>query len=147
MLLVGHLRFKLWIVLFSETNSHTYINIPLFLWSSFLWPHSYYIGKNLTFDPICRILGNQISKYCYSYLINAFFVIFYTWNLVSIYCSHCTAYHSGNVVKGINCLCPLKHWSSGFKSTWGRQCCPACKKRHCDGLIPHPRSPTNCLQD
>jgi hypothetical protein len=26
-------------------------------------------------------------------------------------------------------------------------CCPVCRYRPCDGLIPRPRSPTDCLSD
>jgi hypothetical protein len=26
-------------------------------------------------------------------------------------------------------------------------CCSVCRKRPCDGLIPHPRSPTDCVYD
>jgi hypothetical protein len=26
-------------------------------------------------------------------------------------------------------------------------CCSVCRKRPCDGLIPHPRSPADCVKD
>jgi hypothetical protein len=33
-----------------------------------------------------------------------------------------TVDHSGRVVLGMNCLCPLEHWGHGFKSHWRHGC-------------------------
>jgi hypothetical protein len=59
--------------------------------------------------------------------------------------------HSGRAVWGMNCLCPLERWDHGFESHSSYGCLSVfilClyRLRACDGLIPHPRSPTHCLR-
>jgi hypothetical protein len=53
--------------------------------------------------------------------------------------------HSGRAVWGTNCLRSLEHWDRGFQSHSRHgcmcafilcSCCPACRYRPCDGLIP-----------
>jgi hypothetical protein len=62
--------------------------------------------------------------------------------------------HSGVAVKGMNCLRSLESWNREFEShsRHGYQCafilclcCFLCRQRPCDGLIPSPRSPINCV--
>jgi hypothetical protein len=54
----------------------------------------------------------------------------------------------------MNRLRPLKHWDRGFESHLRHGylcafilclCCPVCRWRPYDGLIPRPRSPTDCV--
>jgi hypothetical protein len=53
-------------------------------------------------------------------------------------------------------LKPLKHLDNGFEFHSKRGClfaliphlcCPVCRQRPCDGLIPSRRSPFDCVQD
>jgi hypothetical protein len=64
-----------------------------------------------------------------------------------------TADHRGRAVWGMDCL---KHWDRGFEfHLWHGclcafilcLCCPVCRQPPCDGLIPRPRSPTDCVKD
>jgi hypothetical protein len=57
-------------------------------------------------------------------------------------------------VWGMDRLRPLEHWDRGFESHSRHGClsafilclcCLVCRQRPCDGLIPRPRSPTDCL--
>jgi hypothetical protein len=63
--------------------------------------------------------------------------------------------HSGGAVWTINCLHPLKHCDRGFESHLRHGClcafilclcCSVCRLRPCVGLIPRPRSPTDCVR-
>jgi hypothetical protein len=51
------------------------------------------------------------------------------------------------------CLHPLKRCDRGFESHSRHRClcafilCLCCSVCTCDGLIPHPRSPTDCVKD
>jgi hypothetical protein len=56
--------------------------------------------------------------------------------------------------KGMKRLRPFEHWGREFEShsRHGRlcafilcECCPVCRKRACDRLIPRPNSPTDCV--
>jgi hypothetical protein len=53
----------------------------------------------------------------------------------------------------MNCLRPLEHWNLGFESHSRHGClsavilclcCSVCRYRPCDGLIPRPKSLTDC---
>jgi hypothetical protein len=55
----------------------------------------------------------------------------------------------------MNCLCSPKHWDRGFESHSRHGClcafilclcCPVCRWRPCEWLIPRPRSPTDCVE-
>jgi hypothetical protein len=52
-----------------------------------------------------------------------------------------TADHRCRAVWGMNCLRLLEHWDRGFESHSWLVC-----QRPCDGLIPRPGRPTDCLR-
>jgi hypothetical protein len=58
-----------------------------------------------------------------------------------------SAHRSGHWVWGMYCLRPLKCWGHGLESHSRHGYLCVCRYWPCLTLIPHPRSPTDCVQD
>jgi hypothetical protein len=91
-----------------------------------------------------REAGIKCSAFLYN-ICSKLFPLRLIFNALRSRCAH----HSARVVRGMNCLRPLKPWGRGFESHCRKGylypfilclCCPMYRKRPCDGLIPQLRS-------